>query len=569
MSELSTAATNILNRLVAAPTYHPGNADLFTDWNLQAGDVVTVAADGENYSVPIYNMKLKWTGQSKVEVESTGNPKREPPHAVNRKSYGSAAGGYGGQKQLSDTLHAAGLFVDPETGVWAYASEQGEDYALGATFSVQSTAINLKVSKGNVSTQLAVECGNVHVSGGNLTVDGYITSEGLKTTTIQVQGVDCRGDIDSQGVRADSIMYGDADVGDAVSSFDTATASGGTITIPYHTLDGGSGNITFNIADTQYYQQGVSAAYASGWSDAYATVRINNNSSGPGNDTINLSYGGSVSVYSQAKANSSASVWTTIGTVTVNAPASTSAYNSGWSDAVDTVRINNSSTGAGNATVNLAAGGSVTVYSQAKANSSASSYTTYGTVTVNAAASATVNVVKGSWSSGNITFSPSSGSGSTASVSLLGTHGTYDATNKRYTVTIWDGDTSHGTGCQVPVNASGAYNAGVTDTTPTSVTIGEADNPTAGSNDKWWSHIDVTTKRSSTTISTFTNQLVDVTKPYNAGVSSVTISRVQNNSGTQNIYNDSSGSLSISVYVRISSGTSGTYTISVPYRCID
>ena len=382
MSELNTAATNILNRLVAAPTYHPGNADLFTDWNLQAGDVVTVAADGENYSVPIYNMKLKWTGQSKVEVESTGNPKREPPPAVNRKSFGSAAGGYGGQKQLSDTLHEAGLFVDPETGVWAYASEQGEDYALGATFSVQSTAINLKVSKGNVSTQLAVECGNVHVSGGNLTVDGYITSEGLKTTTIQVQGVDCRGDIDSQGVRASSIMYGNADVGDAVSSFDTPTASGGTITIPYHTIDGGSGNITFNIADTQYYQQGVSAARSAGWTQGYS--------------------------------------------------------------------------------------------------------------------------------------------------------------------------------------------AGVSAATPDDVSVvTDADNPSAGSNNKWYSHINISTLKSGETLNTFTNELVEVTKPYNAGVASVSISRVQNNSGTQTIYNDSSGNLSISVYVRISSGTSGTYTISVPYRCID
>lgn len=385
MSELNTAATNILNRLVAAPTYHPGNADLFTDWNLQAGDVVTVAADGESYSVPIYNMKLKWTGQSKVEVESTGNPKREPPPAVNRKSYGSAAGGYGGQKQLSDTLHDAGLFVDPETGVWAYASEQGEDYALGATFSVQSTAINLKVSKGNVSTQLAVECGNVHVSGGNLTVDGYITSEGLKTTTIQVQGVDCRGDIDSQGVRADSIMYGNADLGNAINSIGPATTDSqtGGVSIPYTTISGEQGTpITFNIASTVYFQQAVAAA-ASG-----------------------------------------------------------------------------------------------------------------------------VTLTKGWNSEAKFTVTASNGRSQSTTLTGLTLVRTYTNTDNNHLMGVF-----------------GIY----------------ADNS------------QVTTKS------------IDI----NSAVTGVTTSRVQNNSGRFDIYNDSSGSLSVSVYVRLSNGNSGTYTISVPYRCID
>ena len=43
------------------------------------------------------------------------------------------------------------------------------------------------------------------------------------------------------------------------------------------------------------------------------------------NQTITLDYGGSAEVYAQAKANSSASTWTTVGTVTVNAPAAPAA----------------------------------------------------------------------------------------------------------------------------------------------------------------------------------------------------------------------------------------------------
>lgn len=524
MSELSTAATNILNRLVAAPTYHPGNADLFTDWNLQAGDVVTVAADGENYSVPIYNMKLKWTGQSKVEVESTGNPKREPPPAVNRKSYGSAAGGYGGQKQLSDTLHAAGLFVDPETGVWAYASEQGEDYALGATFSVQSTAINLKVSKGSVSTQLAVECGNVHVSGGNLTVDGYITSEGLKTTIIQVQGVDCRGDIDSQGVRADSIFYDGADLGDAVAGFGQATPSGGTITIPYTTISGGSGSITFNIADTEYYQQAVSAAWANGYSAGvseaapdgvsvttnattptaagsawYSTVTIETTKNGETQSTFPNKYVNVTAPYNAGAASVTLSgAWSTSSsssTYTVTATnGETDSASVSWGGNWDSSNANlfNDRVWSGNTQV------------LSRTIDATSRYT---------AGQNSVAINKGGWDTSNkkIEFTKSVGTASTKSVVLSGSVGSYDATNKKYVVSVYD-DGTRWTGLDVDVNASDAFSA---------------------------------------------------------GASSISISRVQNNSGTQTIYNDSSGNLTIYVYVRLSSGTSGTYTINVPYRCID
>lgn len=128
-------------------------------------------------------------------------------------------------------LHAAGLEIDAH-GVWLYASEDGPNYALGASFKVQSDSITaevdratkaegtmssritqtadaitaevsrataeegtlssritqtadqiaLKVSKGDVSTQLAVECGNVTISGGNLVVDGYVEAEQIMAT---------------------------------------------------------------------------------------------------------------------------------------------------------------------------------------------------------------------------------------------------------------------------------------------------------------------------------------------------------------------------------------------------
>ena len=144
------------------------------------------------------------------------------------------------------------------------ANRENADQTLSSQITQNANQIALKVNKGNVSTQLAIECGNVTISDGNLVVDGYITSKGLETTTIKVAGIDCSGDIDAQGVRTSSVLIGQTDVSTAVASFGTATESSGTITIPTTTLGGTAGpSITFNIADTKTYKDAVSAAKAS------------------------------------------------------------------------------------------------------------------------------------------------------------------------------------------------------------------------------------------------------------------------------------------------------------------
>ena len=74
MSEPAAAAANIFDRLTNSPCFHPAHADLFTDWNLQAGDIVTVRSGSESYAVPVHSMKLKWSGAPRVTVEATGNP---------------------------------------------------------------------------------------------------------------------------------------------------------------------------------------------------------------------------------------------------------------------------------------------------------------------------------------------------------------------------------------------------------------------------------------------------------------------------------------------------------------
>lgn len=55
-------------------------------------------------------------------------------------------------------------------------NDLGQSETLYSKITQNANAITLKVSKGDVSTQLAVECGNVTISGGNLVVSGYVTA---------------------------------------------------------------------------------------------------------------------------------------------------------------------------------------------------------------------------------------------------------------------------------------------------------------------------------------------------------------------------------------------------------
>lgn len=84
----------------------------------------------------------------------------------------------------------------------------GQNETLYSQISQNATDITFKVSKGDVATQLSVECGNVTISGGNLVVDGYVTAAGLAATTVTVGGLQATADVDAQGVRADSVITG-------------------------------------------------------------------------------------------------------------------------------------------------------------------------------------------------------------------------------------------------------------------------------------------------------------------------------------------------------------------------
>ena len=161
--------------------------------------------------------------------------------------------------------------------------------------------IALKVSKGNVATQLSVECGNVTISGGNLVVSGYITSQGLVTAMASFSG-----QISAPSVVADAFYLGRGESSRLVqkevkmgtlaftNSFTLGTGTAGTmdlghyhdisasesngvITITQGAAQSTAGTATFNIADTQFYQDAVASAEAAGKASIHLSSSWNAN----------------------------------------------------------------------------------------------------------------------------------------------------------------------------------------------------------------------------------------------------------------------------------------------------
>lgn len=197
---MSVASENVLARLQAAPSFHPASAEIFDGLLLDAGDVVTVASGDESYQVPIYVKNLTWNGKAKTTIENSGNETLPPLPELSRRSFAGGAATYNNSKILRD----AGLTVN-ENGVWAFALQQGALGTLRADLNVAASnitslvtrtgvnslganetlyslisqnadSIALKVAKGDVASQLALECGNVTITNANLTVDGYVTA---------------------------------------------------------------------------------------------------------------------------------------------------------------------------------------------------------------------------------------------------------------------------------------------------------------------------------------------------------------------------------------------------------
>ena len=166
---------------------------------------------------------------------------------------------------------------------------------MTSEFSQTAEQIALKVSKGAVATQLAVECGNVTITGGNLTVDGYVTASafnaeqarfdnlvsGRSTASKIVAGslnVTTELMVASTTYRSCLVHHGGVEFGTVLGTSVTmdighyhnvtCSESGGVVTVTIGNMRSTQGSANFNIADTAYFINAVSAATSQGYTNA-------------------------------------------------------------------------------------------------------------------------------------------------------------------------------------------------------------------------------------------------------------------------------------------------------------
>lgn len=95
----------IYERLNGTANYHPYEADTFSDWSLEAGDLVKVVRGDENYKSPIHSSSLVWTGSPNMTLTSTGTQAREAVAKVSKKKYARSGYGRRNNKQNNDKWH--------------------------------------------------------------------------------------------------------------------------------------------------------------------------------------------------------------------------------------------------------------------------------------------------------------------------------------------------------------------------------------------------------------------------------------------------------------------------------
>jgi phage minor structural protein len=145
--------------------------------------------------------------------------------------------------------YPAGQYINYNNRVWrlikAHAPytpwdpENATEEKFGIYSKVLQNAYNitLKVAKGDVATQLAVEVGNVTITGGNLTVDGMITAEGLETMDITVASL-----------HADYVSVGNGGV--------VLDDTGSSVTASSYTMNDYSGDLVDSIKGVQVIASG-------------------------------------------------------------------------------------------------------------------------------------------------------------------------------------------------------------------------------------------------------------------------------------------------------------------------
>jgi len=147
---MAKASTNdILKRLNSVDGYHPFTANTFSDWSIEAGDIISVSRDGTSYQSPVCSSSLTWKGQSQVSVSSTGTQEREAIAVMSAKEYsGSARSGNSYRSGVYRGRYDSGLESHiQETEKRVLISVDNLDKKLGTRIDQTDTSVSMSVGR--------------------------------------------------------------------------------------------------------------------------------------------------------------------------------------------------------------------------------------------------------------------------------------------------------------------------------------------------------------------------------------------------------------------------------------
>ena len=93
MAIVDASLTPIYQRLNGVDESHPYEAKTFSDWSMEAGDMVKIKRGSDEYSSPVHNLRLIWTGAPQATVSSGGKKNRAPVATQAKRNYGRGGSG--------------------------------------------------------------------------------------------------------------------------------------------------------------------------------------------------------------------------------------------------------------------------------------------------------------------------------------------------------------------------------------------------------------------------------------------------------------------------------------------
>lgn len=83
---------NVLAKMQATPSFFPMSAETFSDWSIEAGDVVTVEVNGIDQTLPVFSADMDWGGAAMATLSCSGNRERPTLSKPERQSYAAFGG---------------------------------------------------------------------------------------------------------------------------------------------------------------------------------------------------------------------------------------------------------------------------------------------------------------------------------------------------------------------------------------------------------------------------------------------------------------------------------------------